>query len=153
LVSVRRDSNHLYVAAGDGYFESDDGGATCRKPQAGLQHRYLWSVALEPSDAQVVIVSGSRDPWSAHGARNAESYLYSRSNGGDWAIVRDGLPPPKGTTISTVIAHPARSGIFYAANNHGIYRSDGGLTWERLKVAWPEHFQGQRVQALLASPV
>jgi photosystem II stability/assembly factor-like uncharacterized protein len=153
LVSASRDSNHLYVAAGDGYFESDDGGATWRKPQAGLQHRYLWSVAIDLSDAQIVIVSGSRDPWSAHGARNAESYLYSRSKGHDWAVMRAGLPPPMGTTISTVLAHPARSGIFYAANNYGIYRSDADLAWERLKISWPEHFHSQRVQALIASPV
>jgi photosystem II stability/assembly factor-like uncharacterized protein len=151
LVRAGSDSNHLYVAAGDGYFESDDGGATWQRPEAGLEHRYLWSVAIDSRDAEVVIVSAARDPWSAHGARSAESYLYQRANGRNWTVIRDGLPPAKGTTINTVIADRARAGIFYAANNQGIYRSDGGLTWEKLTISWPERFRAQRAQALVTT--
>jgi hypothetical protein len=75
--------------------------------------------------------------------------LYSWAKDRHWTVIRDGLPPPKGTTISTVMADPAQTGVFYAANNHGIYRSHGGLTWEKLKISWPEHFHGQRAQALV----
>jgi len=35
----------LRIAAGDGYFESDDGGATWRSPEEGLEVGYLRSVA------------------------------------------------------------------------------------------------------------
>lgn len=151
LVTTARGSDNLYVAAGDGYFESHDGGMTWRKREAGLAHRYLWSVAIDPRDARVVIVSGAPDPWSAHGARRAESYVYRREDGGDWTAVREGLPSPRGTTVSTVLADPERAGTFYAANNRGIYRSEGGLTWERLQIAWPDRFQSQRAHALIVT--
>jgi hypothetical protein len=151
LVSTAHDSNSLYVAAGDGYFESHNGGATWSKPEAGFEHRYLWSVAVDPRDARVVIVSAAPDPWAAHGARRAESYLYRRVIGGNWTILRQGLPPPRGTTVSTVIADPERAGTFYAANNRGIYRSDGGLTWEKIEISWPERLQSQRAQALVVT--
>jgi photosystem II stability/assembly factor-like uncharacterized protein len=149
LVTTARGSDSLYVAAGDGYFESHNGGITWRKPQVGLEHRYLWSVAIDPRDARVVIVSGAPDPWSAHRARQAASYMYRRANGGDWTAVREGLPSARGTTVSTVLADPERAGTFYAVNNRGIYRSDGGLTWEQLQIAWPERFQSQRAQAMV----
>jgi hypothetical protein len=38
----------LRVSAGDGYFESDDAGATWRSPRTGLEVRYLRSVAIDP---------------------------------------------------------------------------------------------------------
>ena len=37
----------LYSAAGDGYFESRDGGDTWQRFEEGLRHRYLWSIASE----------------------------------------------------------------------------------------------------------
>lgn len=37
LVTTPRIPDRLYVAAGDGYFESDDAGANWRKPQIGLE--------------------------------------------------------------------------------------------------------------------
>jgi hypothetical protein len=151
LVSTTHHSDSLYVAAGDGYFESHNAGTTWCKPEVGLEYRYLWSVAVDPRDARVVIVSAAPDPWAAHGARRAESYLYRRANGGNWTIVRQGLPPPRGTTVSTVIADPERAGTFYLANNRGIYRSDGGLTWEKIEISWPERLQSQRAQALVVT--
>jgi photosystem II stability/assembly factor-like uncharacterized protein len=150
LVTTSEVPDHLYVAAGDGYFESDDAGGTWRQPQAGLEHRYLWSVAVDPREPGLVIVSAARSARSAHSARHAESYLYRRTGGGAWSVVGDSLPAPEGTTISTVAADTIVSGVFYAASNHGIYRSrDQGLSWERLAVSWPQRFQTQRAAGLL----
>ncbi len=149
LITTAERPDHLFSAAGDGYFESDDGGLSWRQPQAGLQHGYLWSIAIDPRDPGLVIVSAARAARSAHSARVAESCLYCRSNGGAWDVVRDGLPSPRGTTISTVTADPAQPGVFFAANNHGVYRSAGGLVWEKLNIQWPEPFQRQRAQALI----
>ncbi len=151
-MTTARAPGHLDAAAGDGFFESDDGGASWRQPQDGLEHRYLWSVAVDARDAELVMVSASSCPRSAHSPRVAESYLYIRTNEGAWTVVRDGLPPPSGTTISTVIADPNRAGLFYAANNHGVYRSDDGIRWNRLELDWPERFKSQRAQALIALP-
>jgi hypothetical protein len=45
-------------------------------------------------------------------------------------------------------ANQAEPGVFYAANNHGLYRSaDAGRSWERLDVLdipWPEGLDAQR---------
>lgn len=42
--------DRLRVAAGDGYFESRDGGATWISPRHGLEVGYLRSVAIDPGD-------------------------------------------------------------------------------------------------------
>jgi photosystem II stability/assembly factor-like uncharacterized protein len=43
----------LRASAGDGYFESDDGGLTWRSPDAGLDVGYLRSVAIDPGQPSV----------------------------------------------------------------------------------------------------
>jgi len=48
--------NSLRVAAGDGYFESDDSGATWRSPEDGLEVGYLRSVTIDPGNRDVVII-------------------------------------------------------------------------------------------------
>lgn len=142
--------DHLHSAAGDGYFVSHDGGASWRQPDAGLEHHYLWSLAIHPGNAETMIVSAARSPWAAHNARAAESYLYRRTHGAAWMPLHEGLPTPGGTTISTVTAAIGEPGTFYAANNHGLYRSrNQGLSWERLAIGWPDRFRTQRAAALL----
>jgi photosystem II stability/assembly factor-like uncharacterized protein len=49
----------LRVSAGDGYFESYNAGATWRSPTAGLEVGYLRSVAIDPEQPEVVVVSAS----------------------------------------------------------------------------------------------
>ena len=41
----------LYAAAGNGYFESRDGGDTWQCFEKRLQQRYLWSIAIDSADA------------------------------------------------------------------------------------------------------
>ena len=50
------------VSAGDGYFESDDAGATWRSPNVGLEVGYLRSVAIDPEQPEVVVVSALSGP-------------------------------------------------------------------------------------------
>jgi hypothetical protein len=49
----------LYSAAGDGYFESRDGGETWQRFEEGLRHRYLWSIAVDTADADKIVVSAA----------------------------------------------------------------------------------------------
>jgi hypothetical protein len=145
--------DRLCSAAGDGYFESWDAGLSWGQPEAGLQHHYLWSLVIDPADPDLILVSASRGPQSAHSARMAEAYVYRRERGGEWQPVRTGLPTPGGTTVSALAADPFGRHTFYAVNNRGIYRSsDRGLAWEKLEIPWPEHFRAQRPQALIALP-
>lgn len=88
----------LWSAAGDGFFQSDDAGDTWHRAEDGLQHRYCWSLALDPCDPGIAMLSATAGPRQAHSPNQAEAHLYRRTSDGDpWHEVRDGLPEPKGT--------------------------------------------------------
>jgi hypothetical protein len=138
--------DRLYSAAGDGYFESHTGGATWERPEEGLRHRYIWGLAVDSGDPEVVVISAARGAGAAHNAERAESLIYRRSGDEPWRAVEEGLPEPAGTTVSVLVADPAEPGVFYAANNRGVYRSvDRGEVWTRLEIPWPEGNLAQRV--------
>lgn len=140
----------LYSAAGDGYFESRDGGRTWQSPESGLRHGYLFGVAVDPADPETVVVSAASGPGRAYSAPAAATYVYVKKGSGAWAQVRNGLPEPKGTTISVFATLPDQTHTIYAANNRGIFRSrDAGVRWEALDVAWPGRFLEQSVQGLV----
>jgi len=130
----------VYAAAGDGYAQSSDGGDSWVYPQNGLDHRYVWGIAVPESDPGTVVASAATGATMAHGRDGAESYVYRTTDADDPASVRweramDGLPDPDGT-VRTVLA--AGSGVvLYAANNYGLFRSpDAGASWDRLPVEW-----------------
>ncbi|MFB6113879.1 MAG: WD40/YVTN/BNR-like repeat-containing protein [Halodesulfurarchaeum sp.] len=78
-----------WCAAGDGFAETTDGGATWEYPQSGLDHRYCWSVAVDPADPDRVVVSGASGPGSAHTPGTAESYVYRRKRGNGEGMGQD----------------------------------------------------------------
>jgi photosystem II stability/assembly factor-like uncharacterized protein len=78
----------LRVSAGDGYFESDDAGATWRSPSAGLEVSYLRSVAIDPEHPDVVVVSASSGPHSAYVAGRSDGRLFRRLSLERWARAR-----------------------------------------------------------------
>jgi hypothetical protein len=129
--------NRLYSAAGDGYFESHDGGDTWQQPEDGLRHGYLWSMAVDPADPEARVVTAAPGPRQAHD-EPAESVVYRRTASGPWREVREGLPRPQGRHVALVAAHAAEPGVFYLASEVELYRSaDAGVSWKRLEVAWP----------------
>ncbi len=146
-------AGRLYSAAGDGYYESRDGGRTWENIESGLHHGYLFGVAVDPADPDRVVVSASSGPGSAYRAFAADTYLYVKDGNGAWATVRAGLPEPEGTTISVFATSPRESHGIFAANNRGVFRSpDAGLSWQRLDVQWPERLLRQSVQGLALAP-
>jgi len=143
--------DRLYSAAGDGYFESRDGGASWRSPEEGLRHGYLFGVAADPGDPETVVVSAAAGPGSAYVAARATTYLYRRQGPGPWGLLREGLPDARRTTITVLATHPQAPGVVYAANNRGVFRSrDGGARWTALELPWPARFQDHAVQGLVA---
>ena len=52
----------LYSSAGDGYFESFDYGETWNSPMEGFRHGYLFGIAVDSSNPEVVTVSASNGP-------------------------------------------------------------------------------------------
>lgn len=124
----------LRVAAGDGYFESRDGGATWTSPRHGLEVGYLRSVAIDPGDPETVIVSAATGPHSAYVAGRSDGRLYRGAAGGAWERVVEGWPDPP-DTIAPLLAAGRLSGELWAADERGVHRSiDGGSSWERVAV-------------------
>ncbi|WP_415383109.1 WD40/YVTN/BNR-like repeat-containing protein [Halosimplex sp. TS25] len=151
----------VYTAAGDGYAQSEDGGDTWTYPQDGLDHRYVWGMAVPRSDPDTVVVSAARGARSAHSVSAAEAYVYrttgaagghgdERADRGDeteWSLAMDGLPEAEGTVRSVLAA--AGGPVLLALNNRGLYRSaDAGESWDRLGVEWPDEYESQTPRGL-----
>jgi photosystem II stability/assembly factor-like uncharacterized protein len=135
----------LYSAAGDGYFESFDYGESWTSPMEGLKHSYLYGLAVDSGNPQVVIVSASIGPSKAYSTENAESFVYRKEEDGrKWKAVSNGLPEPVGTTITVFASNPNVSGEFYAVNNRGLFIStNSGDSWRKLDTSWPREYLSQ----------
>ena len=122
----------LRVAAGDGYYESDDGGSSWRSPHDGLEVGYLRSVAVDPGDPDVVVVSAASRARSAYQAGASDGRVYRRERDDPWRRVTRGWPDPP-ETIAPLLVAGREPGEIYAADERGVHRSaDGGETWERV---------------------
>ncbi len=143
----------LWSAAGDGFYASGDGGGTWRASEQGLRHRYCWSVAIDPDNPEVLVLSAAAGPMQAHDGRRAEAHLYRRTSEGEpWREITDGLPDPEGTLAYALTADPDEPGTFYAGSARELYRStNSGSSWQRLRVEWPEGYTGARIHAIEAS--
>lgn len=134
----------LRVSAGDGYFESRDGGDTWVSPEEGLEVTYLRSVAMDPGRPDIVIVSAASHAHAAYVAGRSDGRLLRREGNGAWKRVRDGWPDPP-NTIAPLLTAGAAAGELLAADERGVHRSDdGGVTW-RLAASFPKrpsHLRG-----------
>jgi photosystem II stability/assembly factor-like uncharacterized protein len=140
----------LRVSAGDGYFESPDGGATWGRPREGLEVGYLRSVAIDPGRPDVVIVSAASHPRTAYVAGLSDGRIYRREGSGPWERVRDGWPDPP-VTIAPLLLAGRAAGELWAADERGVHRSDdGGSTWRQV-AAFPVTPNNLRGLVLLAS--
>jgi len=134
----------LRVSAGDGYFESDDAGATWRSPSVGLEVGYLRSVAIDPEQPEVVVVSASSGPYSAYVAGRSDGRLYRRLTRERWERVHDGWPE-SASTIAPLLCTGVKVGELWAADERGVHRSDdGGKSWRRAVgyATSPQHLRG-----------
>lgn len=138
----------VYTAAGDGYAESTDCGETWAYPQDGLDHRYVWGLAVDPGDPETVVVSAASGPYSAHNPDSANAYLYRKEHAdGQWRVAMDGLPDARGTVRAVLATNGP--GEFYALTNRGLFRSeDAARSWGSLDIAWPDSDTDQRGHGL-----
>ncbi len=146
--------DRVYAAAGDGYAESDDRGATWTAPQDGLDHRYVWGLAVDPGDPDTVLASAAAGAGDAH--RRGNAYLYRKrgspssvsdgtADGPDagsattWERLDDrGIPTGEGT-YRAVLAAGVAPGELWAVHDRGLYRTrDAGDSFERVPVHLPE---------------
>jgi photosystem II stability/assembly factor-like uncharacterized protein len=150
----------LYSAAGDGiwrpghgYSESHDGGDTWTRPDEGIQHHYLFGLAVDPGDPDTVVISAADSPMTAHDPRVADSTIYRRHGRERWRQVHEGLPEPEGTVRPLLAANVEERGVFYAASNRGVFRSaDGGVSWEPVLAPLPGRSAGRSPDAIVVTP-
>jgi len=127
----------VYAAAGDGYAESSRHGDAWTHPQDGLDHRYCWSVAVDPANPEVRLVSAASGARTAHAPGRAETYVYRKRGDEPWSLAMDGLDGADGQT-RPVLAAGDDAGAFYATSNRGLYRTvDAGASWTELDVDLP----------------
>lgn len=141
----------VYAAAGDGFACSNDGGASWNHIEDGLEHGYVWGMAVDPGDADTVIVSAASGARTAH-STPGEAYLYRLTDTeGTWQRLDDrGVPTGRGA-LRAVLASGNADGEFVAATDQGLYHStDSGAHWHDVPADWPETFHGQTARGLVA---
>ena len=118
-----------------------------------MRHHYLYGLAVDYSDPQIVIVSASMGPGSAYSIEDAESFVYRRSDDGEkWKTILNDLLEPKGTTITVLASNPKAAGEFYAVNKRGLFMStDSGISWRGLDIQWPKEHRLQPPWSLAVS--
>ena len=140
--------DRVWVAAGDGYAESDDAGETWRHPETGLDRTYCWSVAVDAGDPDRVLLSAARSAREAHTAAHAETYVYRRVGDGDWERL-DGHGLPTGEGVTRPVLTRGGAGEFFALSNRGLFRTaDAGDSWGAVGIEWPEGFESATARGL-----
>ncbi len=139
----------LRVAAGDGYFESPDGGGTWTTPRRGLEVGYLRSIAIDPGSPDVIVVSGATGPRTTYVAGRSDGRVYRRDaravGDSPWERIAAGWAEPP-NTIAPLLLAGTQPGELWAADERGLHRSeDGGQSWSRLASyprGRPNHLRG-----------
>ncbi len=141
----------IYTAAGDGYAESEDGGETWHYPQEGLEHRYVWGLAVDSADPESVVVSAANGARSAHTPETADAYVYRRA-GGPWETAMNGLSDPEGT-VRAVLDNGPRGGEFVAVTNRGLFlTTNGAQSWSQVDIDWSESYETKVGRGLAVVP-
>jgi photosystem II stability/assembly factor-like uncharacterized protein len=139
----------ILVAAGDGFFESADGGRTWERDEDGLEHRYIWNLSMLP-ESRTLVISAASSARQAHDVPNSEAWIYRREEGTRWEPVMGGSISGPGTTIASFGRATGETEEIYAVNNGGVFRSDDdGRSWVREPIAWPAALRSRRVHPVV----
>jgi photosystem II stability/assembly factor-like uncharacterized protein len=138
-----REAGWAYEAGGGGAAWSEDGGDTWQPADDGRDRHYTWSVAVDPTDADLWYVSASTGPFAAHGRRgDPQARIYRRRNGG-WDALAGGLPEPLPSMPYALVATGER--LFAGLADGQIWESgDRGDSWQRAEL------DGEELPGLLA---
>lgn len=137
----------IYEAAGGGFAQSKDGGASWQTENDGLgDFTYLVDIAVNHADPDTIIASASKSPRNAYQPQGAESVLVRKEGKESWNVIEAGLPQATASTAFHLMTHPTKANHFYALNNRGLFQSqDGGLTWDKIALEWPVHLTEKRI--------
>src|SRR5688572_24894923 len=103
-----------------------------------MDMHYLWGLAVDPGDPDIVLVSASPGPFQAHNPRSGRSTIYRKVGDGPWQDVCP-LPSRDGAQAFLLATDGAGPG-FYAACNQGLFvtapesQRAEELRWQQLPV-------------------
>ncbi len=122
--------NIVYEAAGGGFAQSEDFGDSWAPADEGLEHRYVWGLAVDREDPALLYVSAAAGPGRAHGGGSSDAAIYRRSGVQRWEPVLEHLAH----FPYALVADPERPGGIYAGLGDGsILRSpDAGMSWDEV---------------------
>jgi photosystem II stability/assembly factor-like uncharacterized protein len=123
----------LYEAAGGGFAQSEDFGESWAAADAGIEHRYVWGLALDREDPTLLYVSAAAGPGRAHGSGFSDATIYRRNSTGRWEPVVEHLAEfPYG-----LVADPNTPGALYAGFGDGriLHSPDAGASWSEVASA------------------
>ena len=129
--------DRVYAAAGDGFAESDDCGDSWRVRDAGLDHGYVWGLAVDPGDPATALVSAAASATAAH--RRGEAHLYRYRRGEGFERLDDREFPTGEGTFRAALASGRSAGTIWALSNRGLFVTrDAGDTFEQVPVDLPD---------------
>jgi len=122
--------NSLYEAAGGGFAESRDFGESWEAADAGIEHRYVWGLAVDREDPTLLYASAASGPGRAHGNGFSGAAIYRRRGGGRLESVVERLAE----SPYALVADPEMSGALYADFGDGsiAYSPDKGASWHEV---------------------
>lgn len=119
------DAAWAYEGGGTGPAVSRDGGMTWRKVVDGLDRRYCWAVAADPTQPERWYVAAAAGPRQAHGHGHAGAAVL-RAGPDGWEVVADELP-----AMPYLLAAPGPGALVAVlANGELRVSSDAGESWE-----------------------
>ncbi|MBA2343776.1 MAG: hypothetical protein H0V83_01635 [Rubrobacter sp.] len=120
----------FFEAGGGGFAESADSGDTWTSAGTGFTLHYLWGLAVDAEDPNLVYASAARGPVQAHGSRPSEAAIYRRKDGERWEPVLENLDE----FPYALAADPETSGSIYAGLGDGtiLQSRNSGENWREI---------------------
>lgn len=105
----------VYECAAGGFAVSTDAGLTWSSQDSGIDKIYLFSMAVDFVDTNLVYVGASPDARHAHYRKgDSQAAIYRRKPEGSWEPVEEKLPPPLSYFPYGLATHPDEPDTIYA---------------------------------------
>jgi photosystem II stability/assembly factor-like uncharacterized protein len=127
------DSTRVYEAAGGGVAASQDAGDTWNPVDEGLDRRYVWALAVDPSNPDRWYVSATHSAQYAHrDADSSEAVIFHKVGSDPWEPLSNGLGHPM-TEMPYALAIPLdHPSTIFAGTRQGslLISEDAGDSWQ-----------------------
>lgn len=135
--------DRVYLAAGGGVAWSQDAGVSWVKADEGLQHRYVWGLAVDAADPDLWYVSAASSASAAHRNQgDAGAGIYRKQGTQPWQMINggtSGLPRELPSMPYALLAPRSTRGQIVAAFQNGELWSsdDSGHQWHQQYLSKP----------------